>query len=324
MSHFVVLVIGNDYEGQLAPYVEQSDDPENDQHFIFKDMSNSEEEKKEYETKQVELVDYLGKTYSKYEDIFYKSKPGSWDKECILPEGAVLRTGSIKELYPTFEQYLSEYSGYRFNEKKQAYGYWHNPNAKWDWYQVGGRWTGYFKLKEGKYGLNGNPGLMTPEAKAGWADSVMLGDIDVEGMIAEARKTANETYDTLEGLLKGREYPVWKDILAKHGEEGINAAREEYHAHEVVKDFNAARFMVWGDFYDEYGHSREEYVQKSVKRVLVPFAVLKDGDWYEKGRMGWWATVSNEMEENEWNEQFQQLIAGLPADTLLTAVDCHI
>ena len=23
----------------------------------------------------------------------------------------------------------------------------YNPNSKWDWYEVGGRWTGYFKLK---------------------------------------------------------------------------------------------------------------------------------------------------------------------------------
>lgn len=24
-------------------------------------------------------------------------------------------------------------------------GYWQNPNAKWDWYQIGGRWAGYFE-----------------------------------------------------------------------------------------------------------------------------------------------------------------------------------
>lgn len=23
-------------------------------------------------------------------------------------------------------------------------GYWYNPNAKWDWYEIGGRWSGYF------------------------------------------------------------------------------------------------------------------------------------------------------------------------------------
>lgn len=165
---------------------------------------------------------------------------------------------------------------------------------------------------------------MTPAAEEGWADSVLIGDIDIEGMVKDAKEKANETYDEIEKLLKGRPFPVWKDILQKHGQENIDAAREEYHNNEVVKDFNEARFFIWGDFHDEYGQSRQEYLQKCTKRVMVPFAVLKDGDWYEKGKMGWWATVSNAMEEDEWNEHFQELIADLPADTLLTAVDCHI
>lgn len=172
--------------------------------------------------------------------------------------------------------------------------------------------------------MNGDLGLMTPQAKTGWADSVLIGDIDFEGMIEDAKKEAHETYDKIESLLKGRTYPVWKDILQKHGENNIDAARNEYHDHEVVKDFNEARFHIWGDFYEEYGTSRENYIQKVAKRVMVPFAVIKDGEWYEKGRMGWWATVTDAMEQDTWNNKFHELLEGLPKDTLITAVDCHI
>ena len=324
MSHFVVVVIGNDYEGQLAPFIEQSDDPENDEFFTFKNLSEDKEEKEAYLTKQTSLVDYLGNVYSKYDDKFQKPGSKSWEREFFLPEGAVLREGAITELYPTYEDYLKSYCGYRYNPNQRAYGYWHNPQAKWDWYQVGGRWTGYFKLKEGRYGLNGDPGLMTPQAKTGWADSVLIGDIDFEGMIENAKNEANITYDKIEGLLKGRQYPVWKDILDKHGEKNIDEARTEYHENEVVQDFNQANFHIWGDFYEQYGNSREEYVKKCMNQVMVPFAVLKEGQWYEKGRMGWWATVSDAMEQDTWNAKFHELIKGLPEDTLITAVDCHI
>ena len=37
-----------------------------------------------------------------------------------------------------------------------------NPNSKWDWYEVGGRWHGMLLLKPGKKGSRGSPGLMTP------------------------------------------------------------------------------------------------------------------------------------------------------------------
>lgn len=30
-------------------------------------------------------------------------------------------------------------------------GYWQNPNAKWDWYQIGGRWSGYFEHNGKEY-----------------------------------------------------------------------------------------------------------------------------------------------------------------------------
>src|SRR5579859_6601454 len=35
-------------------------------------------------------------------------------------------------------------------------GYWENPNRKWDWYSLGGRWAGFFLLKNGKDGIQGN------------------------------------------------------------------------------------------------------------------------------------------------------------------------
>lgn len=58
-------------------------------------------------------------------------------------------------------------------------------------------------------------------------------------------------------------------------------------------------------------------------KPLSTFAVLKDGQWYERGRMGWWAAVHAEKPEGEWEAEFARLLADSP-DAWITIVDCHI
>jgi hypothetical protein len=55
--------------------------------------------------------------------------------------------------------------------------------------------------------------------------------------------------------------------------------------------------------------------------VPVTFAVVKDGKWYESGE---WGCVANKKAEDLWESEFGKLLDGLPDDTLLTIVDCHI
>ena len=43
------------------------------------------------------------------------------------------------EYYKTLDNYIKEYHGYK--KHNGEYGYWRNPNAKWDWWQIGGRWS---------------------------------------------------------------------------------------------------------------------------------------------------------------------------------------
>lgn len=53
-----------------------------------------------------------------------------------------------KEKFPTIDELAKEYFGYR--KVNGRYGYMSNPNAKYDWYCEGGRWSGYLTNKEGK------------------------------------------------------------------------------------------------------------------------------------------------------------------------------
>ena len=54
-----------------------------------------------------------------------------------------------KEKYPTIEEFAKEYFGY--HKEDDRFGYSCNPNAKWDWYDENGRWSGFLINKEGNH-----------------------------------------------------------------------------------------------------------------------------------------------------------------------------
>ncbi len=320
MSHFTVIVVGEDIESQMAKYNEAT---QNREYLEFQD--EEDERLKEYNEDEVEIVVLAdGSLHNIYEEQFYYRVPGSFDKEKRYPEGSTLRKGKFQELYATFEIFMEEWCGSKGrDEEKGRYGYWHNPNSKYDWYSMGGRWSGYFKSKDGIEGYLGTSGAFGNQPQDKWYDSLKLSEIDILGMKEVAVMKANKKYDEIESLLQGRVYPSWPEIREKHGD-NISAAREEYHNHEVVKDFNKNNFHFFGDFHEIFGNSRENYVEKIRNSVMVPYAVVKDGQWYQKGEMGWFGMSSNDMSQEEWNNEFWKMIDSLDPNTQLTLLDCHI
>lgn len=51
--------------------------------------------------------------------------------------------------YETWSEFMREYYGF-IRDEEGVWGYMSNPNAKWDWYQVGGRWDCFFRTKDGR------------------------------------------------------------------------------------------------------------------------------------------------------------------------------
>ena len=69
--------------------------------------------------------------------------------------------GYVEALLAPFEEQVDPDSPYaEFVENEEcdldktvgAGGYWHNPNARWDWWEIGGRWRGLLRLLPGKSG----------------------------------------------------------------------------------------------------------------------------------------------------------------------------
>lgn len=131
-----------------------------------------------------------------------------------------------KEKYPTMDKLAKRYYGYI--KVNGNYGYMSNPNAKWDFYQKGGRWSGYITNKEGKT-----------------TDVEMLTEVD------------------------------------------------------------------WD-------------------KTDTPFCFVNaEGEWIERGQMGWFAVVSNEKKKVDWSEEFKAYVQSLLADPEANeievyAIDYHI
>lgn len=285
MSHFTVLVIGDDPEYQLAPYQENNmgDCP---QRFLeFYDMEDELlEEYNTGSTTKVQSPD--GTLYWPFDEKF-KDPKDIFSKERNYPDGYKEIDFTFKELYSTFEEFVEDYHGYEHRDRrKRRYGYWENSNARWDWYLLGGRWTGQFKLKEKGWGRTGKPGIMTEPAEDGWVDQAYKGDIDWGALRVKDIKQAEKN---------------WKDYTAD------------------TKQTPEQKEFWYGIKPTE---TKEDYLKKAGNFSV--FAVVKDGEWYEKGTMGWWGMITDEQDHDEWSKRVQALIDEVPDDTLLSVYDCHI
>ena len=281
MSHFTVLVIGASVDEQLAPYDEQKQvlEYETDCHCVgWQAQIDASKET----DKQVGSID----TFRKKHDKIPADKRPDW-KEFIKPyvelENKLLRQ---HPLYNKPNPKCKECHG----SGKMMTTY--NPNSKWDWYSIGGRWTGFFKVKPEAIDrvVLGEPGLMTEKPKDQLkADIVRKRDIDFEVMEKE-------------GLIAARK--------------GFNEAFKKFPKNAEMRD------LMYGIQPDI---SKKAYIEQVRRRsVLQTFAVVKDGKWNEQGEIGWGGAISNRKSDDEWATEFKKLIDNLPDHTLLTVVDCHI
>lgn len=357
MSHFTVLVVGPDVARQLQPFHEFECTGTDDE--FVQDIDKTAEEREEFEgatRSMVRLAD--GREVSRYDDVCYRQPTAEEDaarmvfdrgkKVWELPAGAE----EFEQPFASFADYLR----YSHNDglivphgqqpdlaDRHKYGYAlqdeageivkvvrrTNPNKKWDWWLVGGRWTGFFKLKPGAAGLLGEGGTfhrlgMAETPKGNVADSARKGDIDIEGMRDDAGAKAGEKYDRVHAVIAGRDWLSWDHMRDVEHKGDIKAARAAYHAQPVVADLNKADILGWSESLERYRVTREEFVIQARASAIATFAVLKDGQWFERGSMGWWGCVSDEKDEGAWAREFGALIDSLPDDTLLTVVDCHI
>lgn len=381
MSHFAVLVIGDDHEKQLAPYHEFECTGHIDEY--VQSIDETEEARKNYDEKtETRIKDLGGNLHYRWDDQFYREPTPEEEKKhgrmggtgCgggiqwtskdwgdgrgyrakvhFIPDGYEEIEIPTSELM-TFREWVEDYferpvigpkDTVNINDEDFKWGWIRadgenvievidrtNPEAKWDWYQVGGRYRGWFPIKDGVSAVVGKAGVFDNEAEPQTSDQVKIRDIDFERAFREVEAEANERFDEWESLfiVHGKGEP-WSHFLALAEDDGnditIEKARELYHDQPLKKATKESETFrhSWGCLIEDMGFDREAYVKNMRNSRFTPFAVVKDGKWYERGKMGWWACVSDEKEIDDWNAECNKLLEGLEPDTILTLVDCHI
>lgn len=282
MSHFTVLVIGDDPEAQLAPFHEFECTGVDDQY--VQDIDKTEEVQARIVSHGFEdALDYYGlgnKCFVDDESKVDKTGPHKY-RHAIVRDGKL-----IKAVERT------------------------NPNKKWDWYVLGGRWEGFFLKKTGER-----------------TEQCLHSEVDFKAMRERAGNEARREYESArEALGDVAEPKPWQSILEEHAND-VNRARVAFNAQPAYERARKHDSLIWASSsgsLHEYYMPLEHYMERARRRAITPFALVRDGKWFERGSMGWWGVVSAEKDQSEWEREVDSLLEGLPPTTLLSLYDCHI
>src|SRR5690242_5875241 len=116
----------------------------------------------------------------------------------------------FKELYKTFSAFCKDYHSSSSDKKMKRHGYWHNPNKTWDWYSIGGRWTGFYPVKESTTPILGRPGAFGNKAEPGRADVVKVTDLDMISVMQEQHHRVEDFYKKYTRFLAGEKFPTFE------------------------------------------------------------------------------------------------------------------
>ncbi len=223
-----------------------------------------------------------------------------------------------------------------------------NPDAKWDWWVIGGRWQRH---------LIGLPGVPAAELVTGTPGSLLVvGDVESEtdaggarcdgGPVAlldfaavreQAERQAGERFDRYLELVErygpAKPWSHFRDLTTAWAS-SIDVARAAYHnqplvaAHDRLKRMTPDAALVGWDacLVEEFLPPRDAYVEHARRAAVPGYAlVTTDGAWLAPGEMGWFGMSSDEAGDRvAYAVRADAYLDALPADVWIVQVDCHI
>lgn len=306
MSHFTCMIFGRDIETQMERY------DENRRVERHKSGIVTDEDKQRF-------LDY----YSEKDKTSY----------------------TMSDFDKAYELHATDWNGNEW--EKDENGEWceystYNPNSKYDWYMVGGRWTGeiFTKLKEGADAVlternYGEESWCTKNGRG--IDSIEKRWIDIDGIRNEAEQNAKQKYTSIEALFadgKIPQLPMTLYNLKKSLGDDYKKAREIYNEYDAIKewrkvinpyrDVSDEKYITGYEDLEDFQCSLEDYAKRQREGVMSTYAIVKDGEWYSRGDMGWFGISKNDKSDEEWFAFVNKMIDEADDDELITILDCHI
>lgn len=233
--------------------------------------------------------------------------------------------------YPTLAAFATGYHGYTVRDDGRI-GRRTNPNRKWDWWQVGGRYSGKLFVKAGALAFAGERSWTNKAATIPGFDQAQRSELDLDAMksalAAQRRRWADDCCAraglTIADLdVACRVAPVvhaeWMKLAEPKPRGGAFADWAEAHGGEwpVFAAFQSVCFEIPEP---RENQSLMDWIADAPP--LECWAVVMDNQWFEKGRMGWFGASSGD--KHNWDHLTAELFDLVRPDQWLTIVDCHI
>jgi hypothetical protein len=210
----------------------------------------------------------------------------------------------------------------------------YNPESRWDYWRIGGRWGGYFRYREGcrKNVLLPEHGWDSPKDIAPHGcNGGQKRHLDLDALRADKAESARKLYREWQELVAGTPDALPWSSFTENISEGngydISRAREEYHSQPRVQAYQETDFRWHDDPIAEFSVSEDLYVEREGRARAVPgyATVTTDGRWMAPGKMGWFGAHSDsEGDRIGYWEAANAYIDGLDDEIYLIALDCHI
>lgn len=210
----------------------------------------------------------------------------------------------------------------------------YNPDSKWDWYSLGGRWSGYFPIKPEGMRVVGRQGVgFDPKTDSlpdlYHSDLSLRMHVDEERSESESSARANTMYDRFEAAtaevtaVEFAEYLPW-DHFRDSCEGNYQQAREAYAKQAVVVAMKRDNDLAWynADYFFVNRGGREAFIADAIKSALTPYACLDSEGWHQKGQMGWFGVSFDDTDD--WTEEYYKRWMSIPGDAWVLAYDLHI
>lgn len=291
MSHFSVLVIGDDPEEQLAKF--KAEPEEGSPLLMFEDTT--EQFKKEYETE----------TYLEFDC----ASPSLW---------------GIQITQELFEQLAAEEPGF---ETTYLTG---KIIGLPDVFRLGARYRAYYKLEDGKR-CEGSQWLQVLEfikVNKGWKndDELFDGELLIKKIAPPREFAIKDHYKTFDEYMQ--QYRRMKPTA--DGRYGVmNNPNTQWDWLSPGGRWNGMIRLKadTGSNTDASEVDDETYQARKCDILnldeIIAFCVVMNGTWYQKNGAGWWGNATTEKPENEWELQIAKLLHNLADDTLISIYDCH-
>lgn len=322
----------------LQPWHEYECTGIDDEYVVDVDVTDRVEEEWNSPQKMLKLAD--GSIHSLYDEMFYIGEPKDEYDARMDRKSFVMPTGAVEIEIPQHEksalkgetkiEFAEEYGEWKFRDGK----FWDhtNPNAKWDWWSIGGRYSGRLQVLNGAESRTGKRSWTNKNETITGVDQAQQKNLNIAAMLADRQKERREwaedcctkaerTMDELDiacrlGPVSHAEWMKLEEPRPRGGEHNdwVKAHGGEW---EILATFSRACFEL-PDVPE--GMTVTEWIEAAP--TVSAWAVVHDGQWIESASMGWWGMSSDD--KPDWDQIFNKIWDSIGPDQWISFVDCHI